>query len=38
MNFKKYDEIIENNKHEMLFLEIYYDLTCNCESGFGGVL
>lgn len=34
MNFKKYDEIIENNKYEMLFLEIYYNLTCNCELGF----
>ena len=34
MNFKEYDEIIKKHKYDMLFLEIYYNLTCNCESGF----
>lgn len=29
MNFKEYDEIIKEHKYDMLFLEIYYNLTCN---------
>ena len=29
MNFKEYDYIIEKHKYDMLFLEIYYNLTCN---------
>lgn len=29
MNFKEYDEIIKKHKYDMLFLEIYYNLTCN---------
>lgn len=29
MNFKEYDEIIEKHKYDMLFFEIYYNLTCN---------
>lgn len=31
MNFKEYDEIIKKHKYDMLFLEIYYNLTCNDE-------
>ena len=33
MNFKEYDEIIKEHKYDMLFLEIYYNLTWNdnCE-------
>ena len=34
MNFKEYDEIIKKHKYDMLVLEIYYNLTCNCELGF----
>ena len=29
MDFKKYDEIIKNNKYDMLFLDIYYTLQLN---------
>ena len=29
MNFKEYDKIIKEHKYDMLFLEIYYNLTCN---------
>lgn len=29
MDFKKFDEIIKENKYNMLFFEIYYNLTCN---------
>lgn len=29
MNFKEYDKIIKEHKFDMLFLEIYYNLTCN---------
>ncbi len=29
MNFKEYDKFIKNHKNEMLFFEIYYNLTCN---------
>lgn len=31
MNFKEYDKIIKKHKYDMLFLEIYYCLTCNEE-------
>mgnify|MGYP003436043773 CR=1 FL=1 len=29
MDFEKYDKFIKENKHEMLFFEIYYCLSCN---------
>lgn len=29
MNFKEYDEIINNHKYDMLFMIIYYNLKCN---------
>ena len=29
MNFNKYDDIINNNKYEMLFIYIYYSLKDN---------
>jgi hypothetical protein len=29
MNFEKYDKFINENKYEMLFFEIYYNLSCN---------
>lgn len=29
MNFKEYDEIIKDHKYDMLFMIIYYNLTCN---------
>ena len=29
MNFKEYDKIIKEHKFDMLFLEIYYNLTCD---------
>ena len=29
MNFKEYDKIIKEHKYDMLFLMIYYNLTCN---------
>ena len=29
MNFKEYDRIIKDHKYDMLFLEIYYNLTCD---------
>lgn len=29
MNFEKWDKIIEENKYEMVLIEIYYDLKCN---------
>lgn len=31
MEFEKWDKIIKENKYDMLFLEIYYNLTCNEE-------
>ena len=29
MNFKEYDKIIKEHKYDMLFLMIYYNLTCD---------
>ena len=29
MNFKEYDKIIKEHKYDMMFLMIYYNLTCN---------
>ena len=29
MNFKEYDRIIKDHKYDMMFLMIYYNLTCN---------